>query len=165
MKSALESGKLFINAGCYHYYLSREASKRNRFWKGRCLNIPLIIICHLSEIQNVTGHSLFCPATLHRTYLRPNIGRVTQQAYEPGWMLWGLFCSSLPTSSYFISQHQVSFFFNSRYCWLMLGLYSFTLHRSHSQWVGKNVLCHSFRQKEGELEMPLESSLHSYPSH
>lgn len=48
-------------------------------------------------------------------------------------------------------------FFNSRYCWLMLGL------QSLGRWVGKKALCHSLEEKNWEL--PLERSLHSNLGH
>lgn len=53
--------------------------------------------------SNATGCSVFYLATPPRIYLESQIGQVTQQECEPGWVHRGLACCSyLPTSSYFL---------------------------------------------------------------
>lgn len=73
-------------------------------------------------------------------------------------LIFLLFRTSYP------STRSVSFL-NSQYCWLMLGSHSIPLHRSQDGWLGNNVLRHSLREKEGELEKSLESSPRSYLGH
>lgn len=100
---------------------------------------------------------MFYPATLPRVSLGPNIERAAQRGCEAGWGQEGLFVLHF-LLLYFVPQRQVSFYFNSQQSWAFTALLSAD-HQASEQARTDFV---TLRGKEGELEVPLERSLHSY---